>query len=400
MQKICYILAMIGGLYWCMTSPSFAQTTELKAFAIKEEKQASFLIVNSTKQPSFKLFTLENPHRVVLDISSAQSKAPLPRITQGGFIKAIRTAQKENSTFRVVLDTMDKPFEVQASTLLPDGQGIYQLQLSITHAPASFEEMVEIALNDNTPIPTPNPENRAQKNGVPSPTPRPVEIYKPIIIVDAGHGGHDPGSIGRRGTKEKDITIAYAKELFDQLRNTGKYRPILTRSVDKYIPLRGRVNIARKYKADLFVSLHADSHNNPHVKGMSVYTLSDTASDKEAAALARKENKSDIITGINLQHEDREITNVLISIAQRDTMNQSALFAEHIVRAAGDQITLLRNPHRFAGFRVLTAADVPSVLVELGYLSNHREEKLLTTEKHKKEVVGILVKAIHTHFGN
>jgi N-acetylmuramoyl-L-alanine amidase len=260
--------------------------------------------------------------------------------------------------------------------------------------------MVKMAIK-TPPVPSHNPTyltNKASQELIPIPVPRPKIPVKPVIMIDAGHGGYDPGSIGRRGTKEKDITLRYAIALYDILKKTEKFEPILTRKNDRFIALNERVELARNQKADLFISLHADSHDNPHVRGMSVYTLSDTASDKEAAALASKENKADIITGIDLKHEDNSITDVLIAFAQRDSMNQSALFAEHVVESAGDRITLLGNPHRFAGFRVLTAADIPSVLIELGYLSNPREEKLLTTEKHKNELVQIIIAAIYMQF--
>ncbi len=396
-----YILLLCLGISLFFALPSFAETASLGALRIQEGESSTALLINSDKQLTFKLFTLTAPDRVVLDLENTRAPRKLPQTKNNHFITAIRTAEKEKQTLRIVLDTKNKPFDVKATTLLPNSSGQYQLQLRITHAPSSFEEMIELALQDNTPIPRPNPTSSFKNispSNTPTPTLRPQKSYKPIIIIDAGHGGHDPGSIGKRGTKEKTITLAFARELYKQLKTKKKYRPILTRSKDRYLRLRERVSIARKYKADLFISLHADSHNNPRIKGMSVYTLSDKASDKEAAALARKENKSDIITGIDFKHEDRDITNVLVSIAQRDTMNQSALFAERVVQSVQSEITLLRNPHRFAGFRVLTAADVPSVLVELGYLSNRREEKLLNSEKHKKKLVQVLIRAINTHF--
>ncbi len=401
MQKMRYIVIFLLGCAMFFPTFSFAENLTIDHVNLQEVDGNTTLTISGNKQLTFKIFSLENPDRVVLDIAKTKPFSSLPSPSSSPFITALRAAPKEDGSLRIVLETKTKPFDVKATTSLPDESGKYQLKLIITHAPTSFEEMIDLALKD-APTPSPNPTHTNQAESLatiaPTPTPRPQERYKPTIIIDAGHGGHDPGSIGQRGTKEKMITLAFAKELYHRLKETGLYNPILTRSNDSYITLRGRVEIARKHNADLFISLHADSHNNPHVKGMSIYTLSDTASDKEAAALARKENKSDIISGIDFQHEDRDIANVLISIAQRDTMNQSALFAERIVKSAESQITLLRNPHRFAGFRVLTAADVPSVLIELGYLSNYREEKLLNSEKHKKELVQILIKAINAQF--
>lgn len=383
----------------CVPGISLAEKNTIQSTELSTQNNITRFTIHTQKEPQFSLFTLENPDRIVIDLKNTNNTRIADPSKKSNIITSIRTALKESGNFRIVLDSASKPVSAKADAAkASDGKG-YRLEITISHAPSNFEEMIEMALQDTTPIPSPNPTSAATAPVTPIPKARPAAPYKPVIIIDAGHGGHDPGSIGRRGTKEKTLTLAVALELHRQLKATGNYRPILTRASDIYIPLRGRVDIARKQKADLFISLHADSHSNPHVKGMSVYSLSDTASDKEAAALARKENKEDIITGIDLQHEDRDITNVLISIAQRDTMNQSAAFAEKIVHSAQRDITMLGNPHRFAGFRVLTAADVPSVLIEMGYLSNHREEKLLTTEKHKQKLVQSIIQAIDAHFG-
>lgn len=223
---------------------------------------------------------------------------------------------------------------------------------------------------------------------------------KKIIVLDPGHGGHDPGAIGYSGVYEKNITLAFGKELKALLDKTGKYKVYLTRSTDKFIPLRDRVKIARKYKADLFMSLHADSAKNRSAKGLSVYTLSETASDKEAAALAERENKADVIAGLNLVEHSKEVSDILINLAQRETMNRSSEFAGFMVEEMKKKVKLVNNTHRFAGFAVLKGPDVPAVLLEMGYLSNRQEEKQLQQKSYRKKLGEATVKAIDRYFDN
>jgi N-acetylmuramoyl-L-alanine amidase len=393
--KITYLLILL-----VLSLPLAGKANPVIHLNLSEKNNLTRITVSSDTNLDFKVFTLSDPERVVMDVLTSTHGLSIPAVTENAFIKSIRSHTDNNGSTRFVFDTSTKAFDVQTQKILPENNGQHQFVLDILHPPASFEDMVKMAIK-TPPVPSHNPTyltNKASQELIPIPVPRPKIPVKPVIMIDAGHGGYDPGSIGRRGTKEKDITLRYAIALYDILKKTEKFEPILTRKNDRFIALNERVELARNQKADLFISLHADSHDNPHVRGMSVYTLSDTASDKEAAALASKENKADIITGIDLKHEDNSITDVLIAFAQRDSMNQSALFAEHVVESAGDRITLLGNPHRFAGFRVLTAADIPSVLIELGYLSNPREEKLLTTEKHKNELVQIIIAAIYMQF--
>ena len=216
-------------------------------------------------------------------------------------------------------------------------------------------------------------------------------------MVDAGHGGVDPGASGRKA-REKKVTLAFSKELARQLRNTGKYDVYLTRSRDIYIPLRQRVNIARKHQADLFISIHADAIKRKNVRGMSIYTLSETASDKEAEALARKENRSDIIVGIDFDDQPPEVADILIDLAQRETKNLSVKFANLVVKNARGTTRLLERTHRFAGFRVLKAPDVPSVLIELGFLTNRSDEKQLLSASWRRKIAKSLVKSVNGFF--
>ncbi|MCU0892927.1 MAG: N-acetylmuramoyl-L-alanine amidase [Rhodospirillales bacterium] len=230
---------------------------------------------------------------------------------------------------------------------------------------------------------------------MPVPARRPYSPRAPrVVVLDPGHGGADPGAIGVSGVYEKDITLAAAREIKRALEQTGRYKVLLTRNDDRFIRLRDRVEFARRAGAELFVSVHADSVSSREIRGASVYTLSTTASDSEAAALAEKENKADLIAGLDLSGESSEVTNILINLAQRETMNQSAAFAGHVVEQLGGATGLLPNPHRFAGFAVLKAPDIPSVLLELGFLSNRSDERALLRSDNRTRVAEAVAKAV------
>jgi N-acetylmuramoyl-L-alanine amidase len=231
---------------------------------------------------------------------------------------------------------------------------------------------------------------RPSKAPVKKPFPKPR-----LIALDPGHGGKDPGALGYNGTKEKGVVIAVARELQKQLLAHNSYRVILTRSTDTYVPLRERVARAQEARADLFLSIHADSHSNAEVRGASVYTLSEEASDREAEALAARENRGDTAVA-----PSSTVARTLVAMAQRGTVNDSRRLAETIVDTFGQSgIRLLPHSHRQAGFAVLTSPDSPAALVELGYLSNPRDEKLLTVRQHQLALARALRASVDAHFG-
>jgi N-acetylmuramoyl-L-alanine amidase len=220
----------------------------------------------------------------------------------------------------------------------------------------------------------------------------------PLIYIDPGHGGPDPGTIGTTGTYEKNVTLAMAKELQRQLLATGRYRVKMTRDSDRFVALRPRFEMARRDHADMFISLHADANPFFAARGATVYTLSETASDSEAEALAAKENKADLIDGVDLSQQNNTVTSILIDLAQRETKNRSAAFAELLVHDMGQVTLMLRNSHRFAGFAVLKAPDIPSVLIELGYLSDPQDEALLISPLHRTKLAGAMLHAIDGYY--
>ncbi len=219
-----------------------------------------------------------------------------------------------------------------------------------------------------------------------------------MVALDPGHGGVDPGAISPHGIYEKNITLATARLLARQLDLTGRYRTVLTRRGDTYVSLRERVARARAAHAELFLSIHADRLPDSAMRGLAVYTLSNEASDRDTAALARRENKDDFVAGVRLSHQPREIGAILLDLARRQTDNRSLTLAQAIVEELGRTVTLLEQPHRAAGFAVLTAPDIPSALVELGCLSNPEDERLLRQRAYQQRLAQGLARAIDDYF--
>lgn len=219
-----------------------------------------------------------------------------------------------------------------------------------------------------------------------------------MIALDAGHGGVDPGAISPRGIKEKTITLAMARELERQLRASGRYRIALTRHRDVLVPLRERVIRARRHRAELLLSIHADVLPEAGVRGLSVYTLSNEASDRETALLASRENRDDFVPGFWIKKQAPVIGAILLDLARRETNKRSLALARALVAAAGRDVALLPKPHRSADFAVLSAPDIPSALVEIGCLSNPDEEKLLPTHSHQRRLAQALARAIDDYF--
>ena len=343
---------------WHVNAQSVAALT---GFAIESGENGAELLKFETNMPVTprKVFTLANPDRVVIDLPRVGGgMISLPKTYAGQLVKSVRFGQFDPQTSRVVVDLVG-PAKVGATS------------------PGS-PFTVEI-----------NPVGGAKPIAA-----APAVEAKPLIIIDAGHGGQDPGAIGMHGTHEKDVTLNYARALREALLRTGRYRVALTREDDHFVILQDRVAIARKLKADIFVSFHADSNPRAEARGLSIYTLSENASDDEAGALAERENKADIIQGIDLSKADADVASILIDLTQRETMNKSAVFADAVVDSLHGKITKLQKTHRFAGFRVLKAPDIPSVLIELGFLSNETDERLLLSHEYRDLVVSSVVKGI------
>lgn len=221
---------------------------------------------------------------------------------------------------------------------------------------------------------------------------------KKTIIIDPGHGGKDSGAIGVFKNLEKNITLKLGLLLKKTFEKETDFRVILTRDKDIFLKLRNRTKIAKKNNADLFISLHADYNRNASARGISLYTLSEKASDKEAAALARRENRSDLIDGIDLSDETSEVTSILLDLTKRDTLNQSSLLVKFLIKSFKNDLNLLQRTHRSAGFAVLKSLDIPSVLLEMGYLSNKKDSRLIISEDYQRKLSNKIVKAVINYF--
>lgn len=350
------------------------------------------IVFDADSQFNYKVFLLGDPRRMVVDTQNVSVSSKIEKnIEANSFISQVRVG----ANGRIVFD-LQKPVVVKKVFMLPP-QSTFKWRFVIDLEVASEREFAS-KIGINSALESGNYKTSSSATNKMNPSP--AKKSKRIIVLDPGHGGVDPGAIGVSGAYEKNITLAMAKELKEHLEDNYGFKVYLTRSRDIFIPLRERVKIARKYEADLFLSIHADSAYNRKAQGLSVYTLSETASDKEAAALAEKENKADIVAGLNFAEHSKEVSDILLNLAQRETMNRSAEFASFMVQEMRKSTHTLDNTHRFAGFAVLKAPDVPSVLMELGYLSNRNEEKLLQQRAYRKKLATSAGRAINRYFEN
>jgi N-acetylmuramoyl-L-alanine amidase len=237
----------------------------------------------------------------------------------------------------------------------------------------------------------------SQTAGKSPPAAKPIARRR-TVVLDPGHGGIDPGAIGLSGVYEKDLALDAARLVARQLEASKRYRVVLTRTSDEFVALQDRVARARAADGDLFLSIHADALPDPGMRGASVFTLSEKASDKEAAALAARENKVDLIAGIDLSRHAPEVSSILIDLARRQTNNQSIRLARRLVNDLGQDVQMLNNSHRSAGFAVLKAPDIPSALVEMGCLSNRQEEHALRMPSYRQKVAIGIARSINDYF--
>jgi N-acetylmuramoyl-L-alanine amidase len=221
----------------------------------------------------------------------------------------------------------------------------------------------------------------------------------PLVVIDPGHGGQDPGAISPHGgIREKLVTLRLARKIRDALVESGRVRVALTRNDDRFLVLRDRYEIARRLKADLFISIHADAAPNRAANGASIYTLSEVASDREAAQLAARENEADVIGGVDLRAQEADVNRILVDLAQRESMNVSGKFASTLYREASAKVPFRPDPHSFAAFVVLKAPDIPSVLFEAGYLTHSEDVGYIQSDRGQDEIATGMRRAIEAHF--
>lgn len=356
------------------------------------------IVFDADRKFDYKVFLLNEPKRLVIDTFDVKVSPEIEKyVDKNNLVTKTRLGSVGTDGIRIVFDLQKPAIVKKAFMLAPQSNFGWRFVIDVSIASErEFSSKVgsKYALSNENSF-----AGSYSSSSSKSSSKAKTVNKKKIIVLDPGHGGKDPGAIGYSGVYEKNITLAMTKELKVILEKEG-YKVHLTRSTDIFIPLRDRVKIARKYNADLFMSIHADSAVNRSAKGLSVYTLSETASDKEAAALAERENKADVVAGLNLLEHSKEVSDILINLAQRETMNRSSEFASFMVQEMRKSVKLRDNTHRFAGFAVLKAPDVPSVLLEMGYLSNRTEERLLKQKDYRRKLAVSTSKAVEKYFDN
>jgi N-acetylmuramoyl-L-alanine amidase len=396
-RRLAAALAVLVGLGAAAAGPgpALADAPVLADARIGErDGETRFVLEFDTGVP-YKIFTLSGPDRVVIDLPSVEWKGPPSGQADGrGLIAGYRHGLFKPGITRVVIDLaaparVEKHFKLGASgssgprlvvDLAPAQRTVQSSEVQESGGWAAYEaELARASPAQATPGPMPNSSKR-------------------VVVLDPGHGGVDPGAIGASGIYEKHVVLSYAKVLADALRATGRYSVVMTRDRDIFLPLRDRYAVAHEVGAGLFLSIHADSNHSAKLQGLSVYTLSEKASDAEAEALARKENLSDVLAGTDLTGYEADVTSILISLAQQSVKQSSVNFAETLVEEMEKSVKLLRNPHRFAGFAVLKSPNVPSVLIELGFLSNERDEAALRSPERQRLMAIGMVRAIDRYF--
>ena len=357
-----------------------------------DEKRTRF-IMDMNRDIPFRVFALADPHRIIVDMPEVDFQL-LPTAGQNGrgLVSAYRYGLLAVGKSRIVLDVA-APVLIDKAFVLPaqDGQPARLVIDLVSTDRATFLDHIA---HQAKPV-APRQKEASLRLSMPG---DPDDDPARVVVIDPGHGGIDTGAISPDGSLEKNIVLAFSEALKEKLEEAGGYKVLLTRDGDTFLSLDDRVEFGRRNRADLFISIHADKFHEPSVRGATIYTLSEDASDAEAAALAAKENKADVIAGIDLAAEPVEVTDILIDLARRETKNFSVSLARGMVGALQDSIQLNKNPHRSAGFRVLTAPDVPSILLELGYVSNESDVRDLVSTEWRENAAQAMVKAVGRYF--
>ena len=364
---------------------------------IGEHEGSTRLVIELSDPVNLRTFALANPDRVVIDMPEVSWRlgAP-PRPTGFGAIKSYRYGQFRAGNSRMVID-LNQPVTVSDALVIPPSSG-FGYRVVIDLFPTTRPKFVAQA---GWPADLKQRESDAEKLAALIAAQQLAPSRgggKKIIVLDPGHGGLDSGTIGVNGLMEKELALAEGLKLERELRRRG-YTVFMTRDNDTFVPLRQRVAIARADRADLFIALHADSNPDPETTGTSIYTLNDGRSDREASALARRENQSDAIAGVDLSGDNNPVAPILINLAQRDTRNKSSEFASNALKELGQVTNLLaRSPHRSASLAVLVAPDVPAVLIELGYLSNGADAAQMNADSWRTKVADAIADAVDAQF--
>lgn len=352
----------------------------------------------------FRVFVLGDPYRVIVDLPEVKFLMPSGVGSKGkGLVSAFRFGLFAPGKSRIVIDTVEPVLIDKAFVRAAENGQPARLVIDLvrtTKEEFEAQRKSQMMIRQSAPRFETSTEKIAEERGSAA-----GRKTKPVIVLDPGHGGVDPGAISPNGVFEKNVVFAFCQMLREHLNATGKYRVVLTREEDVFIPLTERVERARKEQADLLVSVHADAMDLKHVagaadiRGASIYTLSEEASDELAKAVAASENKADVLAGAEASGSpDDDLAGILIDLMHRETKNLSVSFARQVLVNLKGNLELTAKPHRFANFKVLKAQDVPSVLLELGYLSQKEDEKSLMSDEWRTKVADAMVQSINMFF--
>ncbi|MBB3947844.1 N-acetylmuramoyl-L-alanine amidase [Rhizobium skierniewicense] len=376
-----------------LSAPSSAQSNPpaliVSAARIIGDEARTRIVMDFNEEPDFDVHYLDSPARIVVDFPAVGFSFPTKDLAPTGLFSDIRFGSMGEGSARLVL-TAKKPVQVAiAEVKAEDGGKVFRFVLDTEIA--TKQKFAQLLKDQNWQALAP----ATTASITPDVAPKSDRHSDFVIAVDAGHGGIDAGAKGGvSGTDEKVITLTFAKQLMERLNKIPGIKAFLTRDDDTFLALSERVTLARQQNANLFISVHADTLKQKGIRGATVYTISDRASDRMAQDLAERENLSDQIAGVAAQHEQPEVADILLDLTRRETQAFSVTLAENIVRSFEGQVGLINNPHRYAGFQVLRAHDVPSVLLELGFLSNPDDEKLLLDEQWRAKVAETLATAV------
>jgi N-acetylmuramoyl-L-alanine amidase len=359
------------------------------------------LTIESKDEIKHGIFALKDPERLVLELETDDLPAALAELNgkvtaDDPYVQGLRVARNRPGIVRVVLDLKGE-VKPQVFTLKPIGEYGHRLVLdifplvAIDPLAALLEEQQKALALKPPPLPGKAPEKPASPSAAPS-------VRLATIVLDPGHGGEDPGALGRLGTREKRVTLTIAKRLKALIDAEPNMRAVLTRDGDYFLPLHARVEKARKVRADLFVSIHADAFIRPHARGSSVFALSERRATSEAASwLAKKENDADLIGGVNLDVKDKYLAQTLLDLSQTATIDHSLRLGSSVLKRLGGVNTLHKPRVEQASFAVLKAPDVPSILVETAFISNPEEEKRLNDEAYQDKLARAILEGIRDY---
>jgi N-acetylmuramoyl-L-alanine amidase len=408
-------LILIASLLWL---PSAHAEIAISSARIWPAQDYTRLTLESKKPIRYNLFTLSNPERLVIDLEDVAINAALNELAgkigdDDPYIRSVRVGRFKPDVIRLVLD-LKSQVKPQLFNLKPVGEYGHRLVLDV-YPLVAVDPLMALAQQSENKLAASEPAV-ANATGEPAAQPKPSDIEPPaarpappvrgdsagrvlLVAVDAGHGGEDPGAHGRRGTYEKDVTLAIARRLKAQIDEEPGMRAMLVRDGDYFIPLGGRVEKARKAHADLFVSIHADAFVKAHAHGSSVFALSEHgATSASARWLAAKENEADLIGGVNLAVKDPYLARTLLDLSQTATINDSLKLAKHVLRELGGINALHRGHVEQAGFAVLKSPDIPSILVETAFISNPSEELKLQDDAYQEKMARAVLGGIKRYF--